>query len=93
MFGALYNWNDYLFRYMSEYYGTFNHVFQSQVFWAIFFMCIVLCNLSEFIFDFYRARVRPTPTDHVRRLIRNKQRPKEARGRPSMSVKSRSLTG
>jgi len=73
MFGLLYAWRNQLFLYTSEYYGTFNHVFSSQTFWPIFFVCVVLCNLPLIIMQYWNFRFRPSPTDVVRREVANRK--------------------
>lgn len=93
MFAAIYNWNDYLFQYMSEYYGSFNHVFQSQAFWPTFFLSIVICILPLYAYKFYGFRMRPTPIDHVRWLISVNKAPKDRHGVPPIGERTHELTG
>ena len=93
MFAAIYTWNDYVFQYQSDYYGTFSHVFASQTFWAVFFLCLALCNLPFFLIAFFSFRFRPTPIDEVRRLVADHKPPRDSRGVVPPAPTSHELTG
>lgn len=93
MFAAIYEWNDYLFQYQSDYYGSYSHVFRSQTFWAVFFLCMVLCNLPIFAYEYYCFRFRPTPIDEVRRLVAMHKPPRESRGQVPPAPKTHDMTG
>eukprot|EP00045_Choanoeca_perplexa_P014034 m.162837 g.162837 ORF g.162837 m.162837 type:complete len:1244 (-) comp16542_c0_seq1:139-3870(-) len=72
-FGIQYNWDDQIVWFQSPYFGAFDHMLGSNLFWGVFFLTVMFCMVASYLEAFTKSWFMQTPIDIVREQSKAKQ--------------------